>query len=95
MFEIGWLLPILGKIRTSPADYDTAGRRNGSFRATRSQHGKRPIRVPFCGFMENVCYYPVFPFLETDDFLCSGCGKNRLMVRYVLDTSILRTHDVG
>ena len=61
MFETGCLLPILGKIKISPAVHNTAGRPNGSFRETRSQHGKRPIRVLFCGFMENVCFYPVFP----------------------------------
>ena len=80
MFESGCHLPIRGKISTLPADYNTVGRQNGSFRATRSQRGKRLIRVPFYGFMENVCG-TWSSFLETDGFLCSGCGKERLKVR--------------
>jgi len=63
MFESGCHLPILGKIITSPVDHNTTGRRNGSFRATRSQHGKRLIQVLFYGFMENVCY-PDYSFFR-------------------------------
>src|SRR5713101_5859396 len=62
MFEIGCHLPTLGKTKTPPADHNTTGQRNGSFRATHSRHGKRLIRVPFYGSMENVCCYPLFSF---------------------------------
>ena len=84
MFKPGCHLPTLGKTITSPADHTTAERRNGSFRETHSQHGRRlPIQVLFYGSMENVCSYLVFfsRRTETDSLFCSGCGKEHLMVR--------------
>ena len=46
---------ILGRIITLPVNQATLGLQRGSFRATRSQNGKRlRPEVPFCGFMGNV-----------------------------------------
>ena len=46
---------ILRRTTILPANHATPGLLRGSFRATRSQNGKRPKpRVLFCGFMGNV-----------------------------------------
>jgi hypothetical protein len=81
MFEIGYQLPILGKIITSPGNQDVMERRNGSFRTTRSQNGKRPIWDPFCGFTENVCChlaFTCFQRLTVFPLLLAGAGKTVL-----------------
>ena len=75
MYETGCQPPILGNTTTSPADHNTAVRRNVLFGATCSQHGKCPIRVLFYGSMENIYYYPVFSFSETVSFLVAGAGE--------------------
>ena len=46
--------------------------------ATRSQHGKHPIRVLFYGLMENVCCYPVFSLAKTDSFLYQRGREERV-----------------
>ena len=55
IFKVGSLCLIHGRITISPANHDTPGPQRGSFMVRRSRNGNRVDRVPFYGFMGNVC----------------------------------------
>ena len=98
IFGLGCRRPTPGRTTTLPASHATVGLRRGSFRATRTQNGKhlRP-RVPFYGFMGNVCqrqFVIALPQTETLRFR-SGCRKERTLVRQTFHIPIWRTHRVG
>jgi len=54
IYVIGSLHLIHGRTTILPVDRGTPGRRDGLFKATLSQNGRRRDRVPYCGFMANV-----------------------------------------
>ena len=79
IFLHGYHRLILGRTTILPANHGTASLHRGSFRATRSQNGKRlRPRVLFYGFMENVRYPTAFTLLQRLKFFLfiAGAGKS-------------------
>ena len=71
-----------GRITISHADCGTAGPGSGSFNGTRSQNGKHPDQVPFCGYMANVGCDPALTLLRRLMVSPpSGVGKECALVR--------------
>jgi hypothetical protein len=97
IFLHGYHRLILGRTIISPANHATASLHHGSFRATRSQNGKRlRLRVLFYGFMENVRYRSFYPFAETEVFpFRSGRRKKRFLVSQTFDIPFSGTYHVG
>ena len=81
MLEIGYLPQIHGKITTLHLNHIIVGLRHGFLKAVLSPNGKHPVQILFYGFMENVSVPDVYAFTETDIRHCSGCGKERPLVR--------------
>ena len=69
IFEIGSLLPILGKIKISPAICAMKGQQRGSLRAIHSLNGFHPGQVHFSGYMGNVSLFPLhYTLADADGF---------------------------
>ena len=62
IFKVGSLRLIHGRITTLPVNHDTPGPQRGSFMVRRSRNGNRVDRVPFYGFMGNVCCHLALTF---------------------------------
>ena len=98
IFLHGYHRLILGRTTISPANHAIASLHHGSFRATRSQNGKRPRpRVLFYGYMENVRYRTAFTLSQRLKVFAfrSGRGKKRFLVSQNFDIPFSGIYHVG
>ncbi len=79
IFEIGFLLQILGRITTLHANLNTAEPEHGGFMVKLSQSGNGLAQVHSCGYMGSVsvCAVIIFPQLTISTF-SAGAGKSIL-----------------